>query len=651
MFFCHPHLGRFRNFIWINTPDVRAGAQNAENLKGGKPEPLDYDRFLQAMEKLPEAEKKELLKKAKDLGTNITPHSITTLRNGVLTPAQMEEDPEKSHVILAATYLKKKGADEFEVDLQVGKKNGSDDGDFAEYELGIGELFSRANDEISIWNNAHPPEFLGKASRDVGPNGREAYFYPDGTYAAVYTGYKVKVGKKLSGKELETKIKYLDDKHKARSSNKVNRTTFMGAGAISNALANFGKRAENITTPIESAEARENRLRMVAMAEEYAERAEKGDNPFKTDFEGKGEVPKGISLENGKLGCAWVASTFLYKFGYIEERFTRVDDLVPELKKRGFTELEPDEKPFPGCVVRWDPPLRSIMDPTGKKEWVRAKHPHVGIVTGPDRAVDNHGPDGPLKDSLYRFNNDGPPPTLRKMVILKPPDTVNPKKAMGLTQPVYSSINFQAPKEIQSVSSKPLNKIANRPTTDINEIATDHTTNLLKATINPDKINELKRLKETFQTNRAKYEEVAAATNMPAELICFIHWREASGDFGTYLHNGDPLGKPTENQPKGKLFHDWKSAAVDALKMHSHLQQKLGITRITRNIGQLAAYAEGYNGMGYRNKYQTLSPYVYAGTSLYSGGKYVADGKFDPNVVDKQLGAIAVLKTLFDETL
>ena len=37
------------------------------------------------------------------------------------------------------------------------------------------------------------------------------------------------------------------------------------------------------------------------------------------------------------------------------------------------------------------------------------------------------------------------------------------------------------------------------------------------------------------------------------------------------------------------------------------------------------------------------TPYVYAGTSAYSQGKYVADGYFSPTAVDQQVGVIPLL--------
>ena len=57
-------------------------------------------------------------------------------------------------------------------------------------------------------------------------------------------------------------------------------------------------------------------------------------------------------------------------------------------------------------------------------------------------------------------------------------------------------------------------------------------------------------------------------------------------------------------------------------------------------------FVEAFNGFGYRKK-RLLSPYVWAATTKHTErGKYVADGKFDPNAVEKQLGAVAILKYL-----
>jgi peptidoglycan hydrolase-like protein with peptidoglycan-binding domain len=51
---------------------------------------------------------------------------------------------------------------------------------------------------------------------------------------------------------------------------------------------------------------------------------------------------------------------------------------------------------------------------------------------------------------------------------------------------------------------------------------------------------------------------------------------------------------------------------------------------------------EKWNGMGPRNR-GIFTGYLWSGTNHYTRGKYVSDGVWDANVVDKQLGIISVL--------
>ena len=150
---------------------------------------------------------------------------------------------------------------------------------------------------------------------------------------------------------------------------------------------------------------------------------------------------------------------------------------------------------------------------------------------------------------------------------------------------------------------------------------------------------ELEQLKNIFEKNKDKYEKVAEETGIPAELICAIHYREGSCNFDTYLHNGDPLGKPTTHVPANIYFEDWSEAAIDAIKSQNPEIVKDG------DFGSCMDFAERYNGLGYRNK-GLASPYVWAGTTNYTGGMYVADGQFDANARDKRVGVAVMMKYL-----
>lgn len=150
----------------------------------------------------------------------------------------------------------------------------------------------------------------------------------------------------------------------------------------------------------------------------------------------------------------------------------------------------------------------------------------------------------------------------------------------------------------------------------------------------------LEKFEENYEKNKDRYEAVAEKTGVPAELVAAIHWRESSGNFDTYLHNGDPLGKPTTHVPAGINYSNWEDAACDAMTRYID-QDKLD----KDDVNTYYEVAERYNGLGYRNK-GVASPYVWAGSSNYSCGKYVADGQYDPNYVDRQLGVAVMLKRL-----
>jgi hypothetical protein len=51
---------------------------------------------------------------------------------------------------------------------------------------------------------------------------------------------------------------------------------------------------------------------------------------------------------------------------------------------------------------------------------------------------------------------------------------------------------------------------------------------------------------------------------------------------------------------------------------------------------------ERYNGLGYASR-GLPSPYIWSGTDQYKSGKYIRDGVYDPNAVDRQLGCAGLL--------
>ncbi len=148
--------------------------------------------------------------------------------------------------------------------------------------------------------------------------------------------------------------------------------------------------------------------------------------------------------------------------------------------------------------------------------------------------------------------------------------------------------------------------------------------------------------------NRLQYEAVVKALKemgypgMPWEFVAVTHMRESNANFSTYLGNGQPLNRKTTIVPKNRgPFPDWKSGAIDALVNCAPYSAK----NKDWSIGGMLAELEKYNGLGYASK-GVPSPYIWAGTDQYTKGKYVRDGVYDPNHVDKQLGCAGLLKFL-----
>ena len=170
-----------------------------------------------------------------------------------------------------------------------------------------------------------------------------------------------------------------------------------------------------------------------------------------------------------------------------------------------------------------------------------------------------------------------------------------------------------------------------------------------EAVANPMLEGMLDRMVHKIQDRLYSYEYIAfyIGNSIPWYFIAAIHNMESSLNFHRHLHNGDSLRAKTVHVPAGRpvgmgdppyLFED---SAVDALRMK-------GLDKWEDwSLGGMLYQMERYNGWGYYKYHPTVnSPYLWAGTSLYTSGKYVADGKFDPDAVSKQIGCVALLKHL-----
>ena len=175
---------------------------------------------------------------------------------------------------------------------------------------------------------------------------------------------------------------------------------------------------------------------------------------------------------------------------------------------------------------------------------------------------------------------------------------------------------------------------------------------------NPDKVTQVKNTIALIEKGMPQYLDVAKRMNAAnpevfADILGAIHFKEASCDFRGVLHNGEKIvgtNKKTTIVPKGRgPFATWADAAVDAINIESGRWKALlgGST----DIGDILYAMERFNGTGYitgAGRSET-SPYLWACSNVNDGrGKYVSDGKFDPNAdTGSSAGGAVILKELY----
>lgn len=139
-----------------------------------------------------------------------------------------------------------------------------------------------------------------------------------------------------------------------------------------------------------------------------------------------------------------------------------------------------------------------------------------------------------------------------------------------------------------------------------------------------------------------RYQAITRMTGVPWFVIAVIHQREASQSWSKSLAQGDPWDRVSTHVPKGRgPFDSWEVAAVDAL---TNCPPYAARNKDWSSGGTLTLL-EKYNGLGYFNR-GLPSPYIWSGTDQYVKGKYVADGVFDPNVIDVQLGCAGLIMAM-----
>jgi lysozyme family protein len=171
--------------------------------------------------------------------------------------------------------------------------------------------------------------------------------------------------------------------------------------------------------------------------------------------------------------------------------------------------------------------------------------------------------------------------------------------------------------------------------TDLNALKAANANRWAKAKLTRSFSGVAKQLVEA----KTRYQSVEAKTGVPWSFIAVAHERESSQNWNGSLAQGDPWNKVSVHIPAGRgPFKSWEDAAIDALVNCAPFAAR----HEDWSIGGTLTMLEQYNGLGYANRGRP-SPYVWSGTDQYVSGKYVKDGVYDPNVVDKQLGCAGLL--------
>lgn len=184
---------------------------------------------------------------------------------------------------------------------------------------------------------------------------------------------------------------------------------------------------------------------------------------------------------------------------------------------------------------------------------------------------------------------------------------------------------------------------------DIQKLKADNLARWNAASVTPSLIPILDQVSGRLVAAKSRYVTVALQTTVPWPVIAVIHERESSQSWLASLAQGDPWNRISIHVPAGRgPFDSWEAAAEDALVDCPPHAARWG----DWSIGSALTLLETYNGLGYA-AHGLPSPYIWASTDQYSRGKYIADGHFDPNAVDHQLGCAALLgrMTIIDPTI
>jgi len=177
-------------------------------------------------------------------------------------------------------------------------------------------------------------------------------------------------------------------------------------------------------------------------------------------------------------------------------------------------------------------------------------------------------------------------------------------------------------------------------------LAPEYTALLAAMRLDPAREHELAAraavVLELSERHRDEWAEVAGKTGVPRLWGMASFERESGSDYSRSPAQGDRWDRVSVNVPRGLgPYACWGDACAAAYAI-----DKLDEVSAANWTWPRAAYeGELYNGFGPR-AHGRHTGYLWSWTNIYTGGKYVADGKWDPDHVDEQCGMVPMMAAL-----
>jgi lysozyme family protein len=139
--------------------------------------------------------------------------------------------------------------------------------------------------------------------------------------------------------------------------------------------------------------------------------------------------------------------------------------------------------------------------------------------------------------------------------------------------------------------------------------------------------------------DEGRYKAGCDATQVPEIDAAASFEREAASNFRLSPAQGDPWDHVSVHVPRGI----GPFASFTAAQIKSYQIDHLDAVGAANWSWERSCYEwELFNGFGYRAR-GVHTPYLWAGTSIYTRSKFTGDGVFDANAVDEQLGVIPMM--------